>query len=138
MLYEIVPNRVYLSNFPDAMREVKRDMFVFNCTADLPMVGVGIRLAVNDDLKPESIQKMTSALPMVVPYIDKYKRVLVHCAAGQQRSATVVAGYLMYKYNYTVDQAIQYVKSKKPDAFLGGVHFENSLKDYYGYLHKNG
>lgn len=136
MLYEIVPNRVYLSNFPDARREAQRDMFVFNCTADLPMVGRGIRLAVNDDLRPESIEKMTRSLPVVVPYIDKYKRVLVHCAAGQQRSAAVVAGYLMYKYNYTMDQAIRYIKSIKPDAFLGGVHFEKSLKDYYQYLHK--
>ena len=137
MLYEIVPNRVYLSNFPDASREVQRDMFVFNWTANLPMVGRGIRIAVNDDLQQDSIQKMTRSLPIAVPYIDKYKRVLVHCAAGQQRSATVVAAYLMYKYNYTVPQAIQYIKSKKPDAFLDGVHFENSLKDYYLYLHKN-
>lgn len=144
MLYEIVPG-LYLSNYPSARdSRLSPNTLVVNCTKNLPMVKCGgVRLAVNDDLQPESIQGMTKSLPVIVPYIDKaitvYRRpVLVHCAAGQQRSAAVVAAYLVYKYNYTIYQAIQIVKSKKPDAFLTGVNFENSLKDYYSYLHKNG
>lgn len=140
MLYEIVPG-LYLSNYLSA-REVllPNNMLVINCTKNLPMVKGGARIAVNDDLQPNSIQGMTHSLPVIVPYIDKAlsenRPVLVHCAAGQQRSAAVIAAYLMYKYEYTPEYAVQFVKSKKPDAFLNGVNFEKSLKDYYAYLHK--
>lgn len=134
MLYEILPH-LYLSNFPDAARETPRGFFVVNCTMNLPMVyGYGMRLPVNDDLQPESIDIMSRALPVVVEQIDNVITsggdVLVHCAAGQQRSAAVVAAYLMYNAGMSRDQAIAFIRSKKPDAFLTGVNFENSLKDF--------
>jgi protein-tyrosine phosphatase len=130
-MYEIIPH-LYLSNYPDA-RNVPRDFFVINCTKDFPMVNSqsGTRLAVNDDLQKESIDIMTHNLPLMIRYIDdhvsKGHNVLVHCAAGQQRSAAVIAAYLMKTKGFTVDQAIEFVKSKKPDAFLTGVNFMESL-----------
>ncbi len=130
-MYEIIPY-LYLSNYTDA-KGVPQDFFVINCTKNLPMVNSqsGTRLAVNDDLRKESIDTMTQNLPLMVKYIDdhvsKGHNVLVHCAAGQQRSAAVVAAYLMKTKGFTVDQAIDFVKSKKPDAFLTGVNFRESL-----------
>lgn len=130
-MYEIVPH-LYLSNYTDA-KGVPNDFFVINCTKNLPMVRSksGTRLAVNDDLRKESIDIMTQHLPLMVKYIDDHVRkghnVLVHCAAGQQRSAAVVAAYLMKTKGFSVDQAVEFVKSKKPDAFLTGVNFRESL-----------
>jgi protein-tyrosine phosphatase len=43
-----------------------------------------------------------------------HDRVLVHCRAGQSRSAAVVAGYLVCNGGMRVDEAIQYVTSKRP------------------------
>lgn len=136
-MYEIVPH-LYLSNYNDA-KNVPRGFFVVNCTMSLPMVqAYGMRLPVNDDLQLNSIQTMSRALPVVVEHIDNVITsggdVLVHCAAGQQRSAAVVAAYLMYTAGMSRQQAIDFIKSKKPDAFLGGVNFENSLKDYEAYI----
>ena len=143
MIYEIVPG-LYLSNFKSALDDIgilPRNTLVINCTKDLPMVKAGMRFAVDDS--PSSENDMTRSLPVIVEHIDKtirveHRTVLVHCAAGQQRSAAVVAAYLLYRNrNYTVDDAVRFIRSKKPDAFMyGGVHFENSLKDYYSYLHK--
>lgn len=132
-MYEIVPH-LYLSNYIDA-KSVPQDFFVINCTKDLPMVNskYGTRLAVNDDLRPESIEIMRRNIPLMTRYIDEHvskgQNVLVHCAAGQQRSAAVVAAYLIKYRGMSIDEAIKYVKSKKPDAFLSGVNFIEALKN---------
>jgi protein tyrosine phosphatase len=129
-MYEIVPH-LYLSSYQDA-QTVPKDFFVINCSKDLPMVsteGGGTRLYVDD--APHSLETMKRNLPLMVKYIEdhvnKGHNVLVHCFAGQQRSATVVAAYLIKNNNMSVDEAISYIKSKKPDAFYGGVHFLSAL-----------
>jgi protein-tyrosine phosphatase len=39
---------------------------------------------------------------------------LVHCHAGKSRSVTIVIAYLMKKYTWTYDQALAYVKQRRP------------------------
>ena len=39
--------------------------------------------------------------------------VIVHCNAGCHRSATVVVGYLSYKNGFSIEESIEYVKSKR-------------------------
>lgn len=41
-------------------------------------------------------------------------RVYVHCEQGISRAPTIVAAYLMEKRGWTADQAIQYLRSKRP------------------------
>lgn len=129
-MYEIIPN-LYLSSYRDVYGD---DFFIVNCTKDLPMINTkygGTRLYVDDH--PSSVDTMTKNMPLIVNYIDdqlkKGHKVVVHCFAGQQRSAAVVAGYLILKKGFTYQQAIDFIKSKKQDAFLGGVHFEESIKN---------
>ena len=124
---------LYLASFMEARELALESHYVFlNCTKDLPMLGPGMRIPVNDDLKPGSIQTLYQAFPEAVQWIDaKLKRgnaVVVHCAAGQQRSAATVAAYLMWKYGYGIDQSIDYLKSIKSDAFLYGANFRPSLE----------
>lgn len=91
--------------------------------------GGGTRLYVDDH--PSSEQTMSEMLPLMVRYIESAgKDVVVHCFAGQQRSATVVAAYVMRQTGWTPEQTVEFIKSKKPDAFLGGVHFMDSLKKF--------
>jgi dual specificity MAP kinase phosphatase len=70
-------------------------------------------------------------LPSVLESIDGVLkndgRVVVHCRAGQQRSAAVMAAYLMRK-GILLDDAIKYIKTKKKDAFLHSVNFMPALK----------
>ncbi|MBI1917058.1 MAG: dual specificity protein phosphatase family protein [Planctomycetes bacterium] len=40
--------------------------------------------------------------------------VYVHCAAGRSRSGMVVIAYEMYKRNWTRDEALRFVRSKRP------------------------
>jgi protein-tyrosine phosphatase len=41
-------------------------------------------------------------------------RVLVHCAAGVSRSATVVLGYLMARQNMELQAAVEHLKAVRP------------------------
>ena len=45
--------------------------------------------------------------------IDKGESVLVHCLGGISRSSTIIIAYLMFKYNYPLNNAYDFVKSKK-------------------------
>jgi len=40
--------------------------------------------------------------------------VLVHCMAGISRSATITLAYLMKTYKYRFDDALQYVRARRP------------------------
>ncbi|CAN1280488.1 Dual specificity protein phosphatase 1B [Linum perenne] len=53
-------------------------------------------------------------------FIDEAKRlgggVLVHCFMGVSRSVTIVVAYLMKKHYMTLSQALQHVRSRRPQA----------------------
>lgn len=100
-----------------------------------------VRVPVEDSLKVSDINKLTAYLPYVVQTVRKYhktqrKNVLVHCHAGMQRSAAIVASYLMQYYGYEPTKAIKYVISKRSIAFLHGesINFEKSMKVFYANL----
>lgn len=136
MLHEVLPG-VYLASYVGARESKHTHCYVINCTRDLPMIhDDGERLAVDDDLSKLSIEVMTDALPLLVKTIDEKvasgKDVVVHCMAGQQRSAAVVAAYVMSKMGLGVDDAIAFVRSKKRDAFFWQANFRQSLVDYHG------
>jgi len=130
-MYEIVPG-LYLSNYPDAVKETPPRAFVVNCSKDLPFVSdYGVRIPIDDDLSDEAMHGLLCSLPSVLESIDgvlkNNGRVVVHCWAGQQRSAAVMAAYLMRK-GVSLDHAIKYIKTKKKDAFINSVNFMPALK----------
>jgi hypothetical protein len=78
-------------------------------------------------------------LRRVVEFIDARRRAglttYVHCLAGMNRSGMVVTAYLMYEYGWTRDEALTFVRSKRPQVqpnpalmrLLG--EWERTLKD---------
>lgn len=66
-------------------------------------------------------------LERMVVWVDARRRagdnVYVHCFAGVSRSALVTAAYLMFKNSWTREQALDFLRSKRPrvrpnDAFM--------------------
>lgn len=133
-MYQIIPN-LYLASYNEAEESAPSGFFMINCTKNLPMIrDPGIRFPIDDDKHPSTIQYMSDSFHMLVNLIqskiDNGQHVVVHCQAGQQRSAAVVAAYLMKTFRLTTDQAISYIKSKKPDAFFWGVNFMDALNQW--------
>jgi protein-tyrosine phosphatase len=55
------------------------------------------------------------------------KRVLIHCKQGLNRSALILCAFLIMYLGYTVDDAIAFVREKRPGA-LGNETFVKMLK----------
>lgn len=117
---------------------------VVNATASIPIKApsdvVSYRVPVDDH--PSENETMLRHLPLVVVAIDdvlKYGHgVLVHCRAGMQRSAAVVAGYLMWKRGMTADQAFEFINKKKHETFWPVPTFESALRAWEAELRRTG
>src|SRR5207244_3704504 len=57
-------------------------------------------------------------LRRMVEFVDEQQKAgrptYVHCFAGVSRSGMVVTAYLMFKYHWTRDQALEYVRASWP------------------------
>jgi protein-tyrosine phosphatase len=138
--HEIVP-RLWLGNKTAAASgewlENHGITVVFNCTKDLPfhtMIRRQYRVPVHDNLQKEEIDNLYKWAPeTMVKLIQEYKRgetILVHCHAGMQRSAAVVAMFLMSLYGMSKDQAMQHIRSKRSVAFFPSANFEPAIDQW--------
>lgn len=142
---EIIPN-LYIGNIDSAQNlkfiKDKKIKVIINCSNSIPnyfQYDTNIeyfRLAVDDSLLEDDINLMTKYLPDYVNIIDRAlsqnKPVLVHCYAGRQRSACLIAAYLIYKYKYSIEDVYKYIISKRKEAFHYGrsYNFNRSLLEY--------
>jgi protein-tyrosine phosphatase len=69
----------------------------------------------------------TQVLEKMQDCIINNKPVLVHCFAGMQRSACIMAMYLIAKKGMTWFQSIAFVKSVRPIAFTPQANFKSSI-----------
>jgi protein-tyrosine phosphatase len=110
---------------------------VFNCTRDVPNFFEGkisgikyYKLEVDDSLQKKDINIMTEFLVSYVPILDFFIKkkipVLVHCWAGMQRSACMVAALLIYN-RIKLDNAIVHIKKIRNIAFTPQINFIDSL-----------
>ena len=112
---------------------------IFNCTKDLPFcteAGAKMyRLPVDDNLEMSEIRNMTlwsyEAVHKVMKEYKTGNHILIHCAAGMQRSAACVALFLIATRNMRPDQAIQYIQERRPVAFRPSVNFGPAIEGFY-------
>lgn len=115
---------------------------IINCTKDLDfndnyMNAENIRISVGDNPSInlfENNMEMYDKLDDIIKYIHyhlgKNESVLVYCHAGIQRSATIVAGYIMEYGKVSAKQAIEYIKSKRSECFTPRVNFYMALQKF--------
>ena len=138
--HRIAP-RLWLGNKISALDEdFLRDeniTTVFNCTKEFPfspMIGRKYRVPVDDDLQPVEINNMERWAPEIVyKVISEYNKgntILIHCHAGMQRSAAVMAMTLIAMTNKTPDEVMDNIRSKRPIAFQPSANFEKSIRGF--------
>lgn len=148
-MHEVIPN-VFLSNFQDAKdfaeQQERSNCFQINVSKDLPMFAMfaspGMRIAIDDNQSNRTFVDLLHALPTAMETIDEQlklgNKVVVHCLAGQQRSAAVVAAYLLFKKVVpTVADAVYFLRAKKKDAFFWAVNFRQPLDIWFGEIQRH-
>lgn len=114
----------------------KKIKAVFNCTKNIPFheaVRIRYRVPVDDNLEEDEIRNMSlwSFEAVYKLRLEHLKGpVLVHCHAGMQRSACVVAMYLIAVKGFKVEEAIDYIRERRPIAFRPSANFLKSIYDF--------
>jgi protein-tyrosine phosphatase len=62
--------------------------------------------------------------------------ILIHCHAGMQRSAAIMAMFLIATRGYSAQQAITYVQEIRPIAFRPQANFRNSIAEFDKTYHR--
>ncbi len=94
-----------------------------------------IYLKFNDDPRDNdkflSELKKHNVLEQIHEHVVTQKPVIVHCAMGVQRSASVVACYLL-KYNITngVQNTLDFIRGKRVGAFGKGCNFLQAINEF--------
>lgn len=138
--HEIVP-RLWLGN-KEASQDTsflasKRIGVIFNCTKDLPFLPIPTkkyRVPIDDNLQPDEINNLYRWAPeIILKLIREYQAgntVLVHCYAGMQRSAAVVAMFLVATTRRPTEEIKQFIRKKRPIAFFPMANFDSAIKRF--------
>jgi hypothetical protein len=145
-----ITKQIWLGNYAESANEnfIKKNNIkvIINCSKDLKFyfdqneVPYKYRIPVDDDRQDNSLYIMYLYLPKIVDimkfHINRGENIYVHCHAGMQRSACVVAAYLMSSFNMTPKDAITIIKRNRPIAFTPFVNFEKALINYSNTIEK--
>ncbi len=111
---------------------------VFNCTKEAPFaytIQRRYRVPVDDNLQPQEIRNLDLwSYEVVYKLTREYQTgqpVLVHCAAGMQRSAACVAMFLIATKNMSPDEAISFIRERRPIAFQPSANFYPAIQHFY-------
>lgn len=74
--------------------------------------------------------QIRTAVDFIVQYREQNDSVYVHCKAGRTRSATVVACYLVKVNLWTPEEAVSFIKSKRPQIWLRDKQLK-SVSQFY-------
>ena len=138
--YNIIVPNVFLGNMKMAsdldFLQKNNIQAILNCTPDLEYHQYfedksKFRLNINDSRDIENINKFKSevidGINFIEECVEENKPVYVHCYWGLMRSATLVAGYIIKKYNISSEDAVSIVKSQRPRALSSLYNFNEIL-----------
>jgi len=136
---------IYLGGYENARdKETLKDKLkithVLNCATELNNYFPKTFKYLKLDLMDREKQNIAPTFERAFKFIDgalqqKKGKCFVHCQEGKSRSVTIVAGYLMSRHKYSLDNALATITSKRRIAqpnkgFLAELKgFEKSLQD---------
>jgi protein-tyrosine phosphatase len=143
---EIIP-RVWIGNrfaaWDETWLKANNVGAVFNCTKDLRFCETvntnKYRVPVDDNLQAVEINNMTRWSPEIAyKVLREYNRgsvILIHCAAGMQRSAAVTAIFMITLTGKNAPAVMSHIRRKRPVTFTPQVNFRKSIEYYDALYH---
>jgi protein tyrosine/serine phosphatase len=135
--YNKISTFLYLGNI-DSLEDQDKFYLIVNCTKHIPLAKKckeTIRIPVDDH--PTECDNMikfitnTHVLKKIHECRMNQQPVLIHCHAGMQRSAAVLACYLVHYYKMDPYEAIRFIQSKRPIAFYPQANFLKVIQHEY-------
>ncbi|XP_019764606.2 phosphatidylglycerophosphatase and protein-tyrosine phosphatase 1 [Dendroctonus ponderosae] len=109
------------------------ELFLTNNSKSWKKLGVEfLQLATVDIFATPCQSKLVEGVNFINKFVDSQKvvngistsSVYIHCKAGRTRSATLVGCYLMKRYNWTPEQAVNCMKEKRPHILMHKKQWE--------------
>jgi protein-tyrosine phosphatase len=129
---EIIEN-IYLGDFRAADDiNILRDngiTHIINCAKDIPEVYPTEFEYLSLNLKDTPNEDLTEAISVSMQFINKSKKVFIHCKQGVSRSASIVIAYLIKYKNMKYDIALTFVQMKR-QCVNPNLGFESQLRKY--------
>lgn len=145
---EIIP-RVWVGNrfasLNDKWLADNNIQVIFNVTKDLPfsdsqLITNRYRIPVDDNLQAVEINNMSSwSSEIGFKVLREYKagkNILIHCAAGMQRSAAVMAIFLITLTGQSPPIIMSHIRKKRQITFVPYANFRKSIEHYYDLYQK--
>ena len=139
---------------------------IINCTKEIPFIHEinnkdytplnieTIRIPIYDSNSNSDNKILYDALKPTLEFLDtkflkEKKNILIHCAAGKSRSASVIAAFIFYMIKYKsnhykkkplglsdkvlMNNVITYIVKRRPCAFYYGriVNFKKALESFF-------
>ncbi|NGX27987.1 MAG: hypothetical protein K940chlam1_00159 [Candidatus Anoxychlamydiales bacterium] len=82
------------------------------------------------DMKPLELLDIIDAVQFIKTEVKKGRKVYVHCKSGIGRSAMAVCCYFLEKNNLTPEQAVAFIKDKRPIIKIQKLQLEKIVKFY--------
>lgn len=113
---------------------------IINCTKDLEFNHKykyidNIRISIDDN--HNSIENNTilyDNLHGIINYIhnklNHNDAILIYCDTCKQRSVAIVAAYIIKYGKVSLDQSINYIKSKRSECFIPNINFYEALHKF--------
>lgn len=138
--YNRIIDNLYIGNYLSPINTdfitKKNIKLIINCTKTYNYKSPDniqvLRLNITDLNSPENNYIISASIDKILEiiqiYIKSNEGVLVHCHMGQQRSAMVIACYLIKYKKLKLDEAIKKIQKKRQLAFLPDATFMDFLK----------
>jgi len=116
---------------------------VVNCATELTnlsnrSIGNYLRIDLDDSGSPKDLELFERSIRQVINFIeqglDQNQNILIHCFMGTSRSCSVATAFVLsQKPELTVQEAVDFVISKRPMAFDGGERqvYREVLDEYF-------
>lgn len=135
--YDLIIPNIFIGNILSLKEKdfIKNIDVIINCTKNISFPknfnGQRFRIPIDDNIifKSFDILHYTKILDEIEKNTRENKKVLIHCHAGSQRSATFLFLYLVKIKNIDVNTAINIIKEKRPICFFPINNFSHILKE---------